>query len=97
MRTLMATAVVLTLPLISTPVYAQSNNDFMGQAQRFLNPNQGNGDAQERAYERGRRDQDNANRNQRDDQNARNQRGRYGDDRRYGRTERGYYDDRDRD
>ena len=57
MRMLLVAAALAAIPLVlSNPVHA-ANNDLAGQAQRFLG-NGNNSDDQERAYERGRRDQD---------------------------------------
>ena len=85
MRMLLAAAALAAIPLISNPVHA-ANNDLAGQAQRFLG--NGNSDDQERAYERGRRDEDMRNRQaQRDrdryDNGYRDRDSRYGDRRDY--------------
>jgi hypothetical protein len=84
MRLLMISALV-GMPLLGIPAQA-ADNDYLGQAQRFLNNGNGNND-QERAYERGRRDED-----RRNEQQAERNRDRYDsngyperrlDDRRY--------------
>ena len=85
MRMILAAAALAAIPLISNPVHA-ANNDLAGQAQRFLG--NGNSDDQERAYERGRRDEDMRNRQaQRDrdryDNGYRDRDSRYGDRRDY--------------
>ena len=68
MRMLLAAAALAAIPLISSPVHAA--DDFATQAQKFLGTGNGNSDDQERAYERGRRDQDMQNRQaERDRQN----------------------------
>jgi len=85
-------AAMTVIPLMATPVYA-ANNDFMGQAQRFLN--QGNDD-QERAYERGRQDEEMRNRQANRDRQYDNR--SYRDDNRgYRDDNRGYRDDVRRD
>ncbi len=50
-----APATILTVLSLSTAAFAANPNDVVGQAQRFLG---NNSDDQERAYERGRRDQE---------------------------------------
>ncbi len=60
MRTLTAAilglAMALPLTTLAVPARADTNdNGFLGQAQRFLN--QGNGQSDQDAYERGRRDE----------------------------------------
>jgi hypothetical protein len=53
--TMLASSLLIAAPLVSvgTPVRAD-NNDFMGQAQRFLNNNKGD---DRDSYERGREDE----------------------------------------
>jgi hypothetical protein len=52
--TLAACGLLAAAPLVSVTTPARADNDFMGQAQRFLN---GNNDNDRDAYERGRQDQ----------------------------------------
>ena len=85
MRMILAAAALAAIPLISNPVHA-ANNDLAGQAQGFLG--NGNSDDQERAYERGRRDQDMRNRQAQQDRDRydngyRDRDSRYGDRRDY--------------
>jgi len=52
--TLVACGILAAAPLLSIAMPARADNDFLGQAQRFLN---GNNDNDRDAYERGRQDQ----------------------------------------
>ena len=85
MRMLLVAAALAAIPLVCNPVHA-ANNDLAGQAQRFLG-NGNNSDDQERAYERGRRDQDAQNRQAEQDRQYnsgyRERDSRYGDRRDY--------------
>jgi hypothetical protein len=52
--TLAVCGLLAAAPLVSVTTPAMADNDFLGQAQRFLN---GNNDNDRDAYERGRQDQ----------------------------------------
>jgi hypothetical protein len=62
---------LLGVPLLGTPARADNNQDFLGQAQRFMNGGSSSTD-QERAYERGRRDEDRNRQAERDRERYRN-------------------------
>jgi len=52
--TTLAAALLIGAPLVTVGTPARAENDFMGQAQRFLNGNSGN---DRDAYQRGRDDE----------------------------------------
>ena len=89
MRLLMLTVLLGGSLLGAMPAQA-ADNDYLGQAQRFLNP--GNDD-QERAYERGRRDEDQRNRQAERNRQRYNNSG-YRDEERRRLDDQHYYNDR---